>query len=99
MDALLWISSFGQEPAPPPTQLPCIVLGHPRMQEAKAPAHGRVFIPVSTPGIGSGGHLFRTDGSVLLPLRPLYDDGLPSVSEVVRRLTQAVQALRRGVAA
>ena len=99
VDALLWISSFGQEPAPPPTQLPCIVLGHPRMQEAKAPAHGRVFIPVSTPGIGSGGHLFRTDGSVLLPLRPLYDDGLPSVSEVARRLTQAVQALRPGVAA
>jgi formylmethanofuran dehydrogenase subunit B len=98
VDALLWVSSFGQEPAPPPTQLPCIGLGHPGMQEAKAAAHERVFIPVSTPGIGSGGHLLRTDGSVLLPLRPLYDDGLPSVSEVLRHLTQAVQALRQGVA-
>ena len=99
VDTLLWVSSFGQEPAPPPTKLPCIVLGHPRMKDANPASREQVFIPVSTPGIGSGGHLFRTDGSVLLPLRPLYDDRLPSVSEVVRRLTQAVQALRRGVAA
>jgi formylmethanofuran dehydrogenase subunit B len=101
VDLLLWVSSFGPQPAPPAPSaplapdLPCIVLGHPRMQlpqEAQAPSRGRVFIPVSTPGIGSGGHLFRTDGSVLLPLRRLYDDGLPSVAEVVSRLTQAVHA-------
>jgi formylmethanofuran dehydrogenase subunit B len=49
-----------------------------------------VFIPVSTPGIGSAGHLFRTDGSVLMPLRALRDDGLPTVAEVLRRLTQAL---------
>ncbi|HWT19813.1 MAG TPA: formylmethanofuran dehydrogenase, partial [Variovorax sp.] len=58
-------------------------------------AHELVFIPVSTPGIGSAGHLFRTDGSVLLPLRPVYQDGLPSVGEVVRRLTHAVQTLKK----
>jgi formylmethanofuran dehydrogenase subunit B len=98
VDLLLWVSSFGPQPgppAPPAPDLPCIVLGHPRMQvsqDAQANSPGRVFIPVSTPGIGSGGHLFRTDGSVLLPLRRLYDDGLPSVAEVVRRLTQAVRA-------
>jgi formylmethanofuran dehydrogenase subunit B len=95
VDLLLWVSSFGPQPAPPVPDLPCIVLGHPRMQlrqEAQAPSRGQVFIPVSTPGIGSGGHLFRTDGSVLLPLRRLYDDGLPSVAEVVGRLTQAVRA-------
>jgi formylmethanofuran dehydrogenase subunit B len=95
VDMLLWVSSFGPEPAPPAADLPRIVLGHPRMrllQEAE------VFIPVSTPGIGSGGHLFRTDGSVLLPLRPLYDDGLPGVSEIVRRLTQAVRASKQGLA-
>jgi formylmethanofuran dehydrogenase subunit B len=95
VDMLLWVSSFGPEPAPPPADLPRIVLGHPRMrllQEAE------VFIPVSTPGIGSGGHLFRTDGSVLLPLHPLYDDGLPGVSEVVQRLTEAVRASRQGLA-
>ena len=72
-----------------------IVLGHPRMRLSQ---EAEVFIPVSTPGIGSGGHLFRTDGSVLLPLRPLYDDGLPGVGEVVNRLTQAVRASRQGLA-
>jgi formylmethanofuran dehydrogenase subunit B len=55
-----------------------------------------VFIPVSTPGIGAGGHLFRTDGSVMLPLRRLYDDGLPSVSDVVRRLTDTVKSQKKG---
>jgi formylmethanofuran dehydrogenase subunit B len=95
VDLLLWVSSFGSQPAPPPADLPRIVLGHPRMRLQQG---SEVFIPVSTPGIGSGGHLFRTDGSVLLPLRALYDDGLPGVGEVVNRLTQAVRASRRGLA-
>jgi formylmethanofuran dehydrogenase subunit B len=73
--------------------VPRIVLGHPAM---RLPRGDRVFIPVSTPGIGAGGHLFRTDGSVMLPLRRLYDDGLPSVSDVVRRLTDAVKAQKKG---
>lgn len=92
-DTLLWVSSYGPEPAPPSTDVPRIVLGHPVM---RLPRGDRVFIPVSTPGIGSGGHLFRTDGSVMLPLRPLYDDGLPSVADVVRRLTDAVKAQKKG---
>ncbi|MBT2299656.1 formylmethanofuran dehydrogenase [Variovorax paradoxus] len=95
VDLLLWVSSFGPQPALPPADLPRIVLGHPRMRLLQ---ESEVFIPVSTPGIGSGGHLFRSDGSVLLPLRPLYDDGLPGVGEVVNRLTQAVRASRRGLA-
>ncbi|MDR1967205.1 MAG: formylmethanofuran dehydrogenase [Burkholderiaceae bacterium] len=94
VDALLWVASFGQESAPPRTGLPCIVLGHPRTALPQG-AGERVFIPVSTPGIGAGGHLFRTDGVVMLPLRALYDDGLPGVAEVVRRLTRKVQALKR----
>jgi len=94
-DTLLWVSSYGPEPAPPAAGVPRIVLGHPAMRLAQD-AHELVFIPVSTPGIGSAGHLFRTDGSVLLPLRPVYEDGLPSVAEVARRLTQAVQALKKG---
>ena len=94
-DTLLWVSSYGPEPAPPAAGMPRIVLGHPGMPLPRD-AHELVFIPVSTPGIGSAGHLFRTDGSVLLPLRPVYGDGLPSVGEVVRRLTQAVQAQKKG---
>ncbi|MGM9490513.1 formylmethanofuran dehydrogenase [Ideonella sp. YS5] len=97
VDALLWVSSFGPESPPPSTAVPRIVLGHP----AAAPAgrDGTVFIPVSTPGIGTPGHLFRTDGSVVLPLLPVYTDGLPSVAEVVGRLTSAVVAARAGQAA
>jgi formylmethanofuran dehydrogenase subunit B len=96
VDALLWVSSYGPEPAPPQADMPRIVLGHPGMrpQGGEANARKQVFIPVSTPGIGCSGHLFRTDGSVLLPLRPLYEDGLPGVDDVVRRLTQAVKALK-----
>jgi len=91
VDALLWIASFGTEPAPPTVDLPRIVLGHPDFASA-AQGSTTVFIPVSTPGIGSAGHLFRTDGSVLMPLRALRnDDGLPTVADVLKRLTQALQ--------
>ena len=89
VDALLWIASFGTEPAPPTVDLPRLVLGHPSFAAA-VQGSATVFIPVSTPGIGSAGHLFRTDGSVLMPLRALRDDGLPTVADVLRRLTQAL---------
>jgi len=93
VDALLWIASFGTEPAPPAAALPRVVLGHPADADAASGA-GSVFIPVSTPGIGSSGHLLRTDGSVMLPLRALHDDGLPSVAEVLRRIEQALPGAR-----
>ena len=89
VDALLWIASFGTEPAPPMVDLPRVVLGHPGFAAA-AQGRATVFIPVSTPGIGSAGHLFRTDGSVLMPLRAVHDDGLPTVADVLKRLTQAL---------
>jgi len=90
VDALLWIASFGTEPAPPTVDLPRIVLGHPGFAPA-VQGSATVFIPVSTPGIGSAGHVFRTDGSVLMPLRALRDDdGLPTVADVLKRLTQAL---------
>jgi formylmethanofuran dehydrogenase subunit B len=89
VDALLWIASFGTEPAPPMVDLPRVVLGHPGFAAA-AQGRATVFIPVSTPGIGSAGHLFRTDGSVLMPLRAVRDDGLPTVADVLKRLTQAL---------
>lgn len=83
VDALLWIAAFGPLPVPAAAaRLPRIVLGHPD----QAAEGDTVFIPVSTPGVGSAGHLFRTDGSVLLPLRPLYEDTLPTVAAVLQRL-------------
>jgi formylmethanofuran dehydrogenase subunit B len=89
VDSLLWIASFGTEPAPPQADVPRIVLGHPSFAAA-AQGAATIFIPVSTPGVGSAGHLFRTDGLVMLPLRALHDDGLPTVADVVRRMTQAL---------
>lgn len=80
VDALLWVSCFGPEPAPPAVALPQVILGHPAMAR---PDGEVVFVPVSTPGIGSPGHLWRVDGGVVLPLAALYDDGLPSVAQVV----------------
>lgn len=96
-DALLWLSSFNADPLPA-TALPRVVIGHPDLaNEFSVSAAGAptVFIPVSTPGIGSGGHLFRTDGVVLMPLYAVHADTLPTAASVISRLTQAVAALKQ----
>ncbi|KNZ30623.1 MAG: formylmethanofuran dehydrogenase [Methylibium sp. NZG] len=93
VDALLWVASFGTEPAVPQAAVPRIVLGHPRFAPALAGAQ-TVFIPAATPGVGSAGHLFRADGVVLMPLTAVVDQQLPTVADVLARLTLAVQALR-----
>jgi formylmethanofuran dehydrogenase subunit B len=93
VDSLLWVQAFGPEPTLPAAEVPRIVLAHPGVVLPPSTRES-VFIPVSTPGIGSSGHLFRTDGVVLLPLHALYDDGLPSVADVVQQLTVRVSALR-----
>jgi len=98
VDCLLWISSFAPTSLPPQTRLPLVVLGHPGLASSAAGA-GNVFIPVATPGIGSAGHLFRADGGAILPLTPLYSDTLPTLADVLDRLTQRVSALRAGAAA
>ncbi|RZL87438.1 MAG: formylmethanofuran dehydrogenase [Variovorax sp.] len=93
VDCLLWISSFDAGSAPPATQAPLIVLGHPDLASSAARI-GSVFLPVSTPGIGSAGHLFRADGGAVLPLVPLYRDTLPTLADVLDSITQGVAALR-----
>ena len=87
IDSLLWVSSFDPDVAPPATVLPTIVLGHPDLASARA----SVFIPVSTPGIGSPGHLFRADGSVMLPLFAVYEDTLPQLASVLDRILENLQ--------
>ena len=52
-----------------------------------------------TPGIGSAGHLFRTDGTVLMPLSAVVHDRLPTVADVVGRIVSAMRAGRAGSAA
>ena len=94
VDSLLWISSFGPEPAVPTTvmtnKLPTIVLGHPA---TVAPPHA-VFIPVATPGIGAVGDLFRADGGITLPLAAVQNDGLPALPDVLKALAARVNELK-----
>jgi formylmethanofuran dehydrogenase subunit B len=94
VDSLLWVSSFGAASPVPSTAVPKVILGHPSSAPA-GPATDTVFIPVSTPGIGTPGHLFRTDGVVMLPLFQVQPDGLPSLPDVVARMAQAILAARK----
>ncbi|MDR5746664.1 formylmethanofuran dehydrogenase [Caballeronia sp. LZ029] len=90
IDALLWVSSFAPEPLPASLDddVPAIILGHPSTQlpARKGPT---VFIPVATPGIDSGGHLFRVDTSVVVQLSAARDIALPTVAAIASQLTQA----------
>jgi formylmethanofuran dehydrogenase subunit B len=100
VDLLLWVSSFGSRGLPSGLKLPHIVIGPPALAADLATAAGpSVFIPVATPGIGSAGHLFRTDGVVLMPLSPVLQDGLPTVASVALQLRSALRALREGAGA
>lgn len=95
VDLLLWVASFDAHARPPDTPLPLVVLGHPELAAACRRAGRRsVFIPVSTPGIGSGGHLFRTDGTVLMPLHAARPDALPTVASAAAAITRALRAGR-----
>lgn len=87
-DLLVWVASFGPDPAPPPpTSLPTIVIGAPGIALAGTPA---VYIPVGTPGLDHSGRLVRCDNVVSLPVRKLRSLGLASVGEVAGAITAAL---------
>jgi formylmethanofuran dehydrogenase subunit B len=92
IDLLLWVSAFDAAALPPPSALPMVLLGHPAQASACA-RRDAVFIPVATPGIGVDGHVFRTDGTVLMPLRAVRPDALPSVAEVAQWLLRALRGI------
>lgn len=90
IDALLWVASFQPEPLPQglADNVPVIVLGHPATRSLLgARAGSTVFIPVATPGVDSGGHLFRVDGSVVAPLTATRVTELPTVAAIAARLS------------
>ncbi|CAN7658632.1 formylmethanofuran dehydrogenase [Caballeronia sp. LjRoot31] len=90
VDALLWVASFQPEPLPPglADNVPAIVLGHPAMRSMLATRTApTVFIAVATPGVDSGGHLFRVDGSVVAPLSAARATALPTVAAIAARLS------------
>lgn len=86
-DTLLWISSFNPAAVPPSTRLPTIVLGHPDMTFEREP---EVFIPVGLPGADHKGIMFRSDNVVSLPLYQLRHSTLPTLSEVLGAIEQAL---------
>ena len=45
-----------------------------------------VFIPIATPGLDCNGTLFRVDSSVILPLKKIRDNALPTLHEVVSEI-------------
>jgi formylmethanofuran dehydrogenase subunit B len=95
VDALVWVASFGADLPPPHTPIPTIVLGHPGLAATCADRESpTVFVPVSTPGIGSPGHLFRADGGVVLPLSPVYEDTLPTVAACAGQLSDLLASTR-----
>ncbi len=99
VDALLWTGAFPAMP-PPASTLPRVLLVSADMA-AQAGACGdetdAVVIPVATPGVQHGGHLFRTDTVVLLPLHPwpaapVGLDRLPAVAHVVGELQARLES-------
>lgn len=82
-DLLLWVSAFDTRCTPPASATPAIVLGRAGMQ---CDAETEVFIPVATPGIDHGGHIFRCDNVAILPLHQLRDTDLPAVSDVIHAI-------------
>ncbi|MGH8548491.1 MAG: formylmethanofuran dehydrogenase subunit B [Methylococcales bacterium] len=86
-DILLWVSTFNVERTPPKTGLRTIVVGRSGMQFDREPD---VFIPVGTPGIDHCGYAFRTDNVVAVRLRKLRESALPSCSEVLGAVEQAL---------
>lgn len=92
VDLLVWANAFGQSAPPPRPRGQKLVLLAPPAMAVHARDPGTVFIPVATPGIHAAGHLFRTDGVVLLPLHAVRDDGLPGLDAVARQLHEGLAA-------
>ena len=80
-DLMIWVNSFSTEKKPPQTDKPLIIFGNSNI-DCKAD----VFIPIATPGLDCSGTLFRVDSSVILPLKKVRENNLPTLSEVVNEI-------------
>jgi formylmethanofuran dehydrogenase subunit B len=86
-DALVWVQAFNAKAVPPVTSLPTIVLGRSGMTFDQEPY---VFIPIGTPGIDHAGHAYRMDNVIAIRLKKLRESGLPSTSDVLHAIEQAL---------
>ena len=91
-DSLIWVNSFSPDKAipksqDPNTKVPTIVIGNPTTKLAYEPD---VFIPIATPGLDCAGTLFRVDSSVVLPLKKVRENNLPTLGEVLAQVEAAL---------
>lgn len=91
-DLLLWVTQWQPRTPPPDWRGPTLALGLPALG-AVAGFVPDVFIPLAVPGIDEAGHLFRSDGVVLLPLHAQRAHALPTLSQVAERLATELEAL------
>lgn len=84
-DLLLWVAQWQPRTPPAGWRGPTIALGLPALGAAAGFAPD-VFIPLAMPGIDVAGHLFRSDGVVLLPLHAQRASALPTLAQVAERL-------------
>ncbi len=82
-DAVVWVNSFSPEKMPEKTDKPLILLGNSNSQFVQIPD---VFIPIATSGLDCSGTLFRVDSAVILPLKQVRKNNLPTLTEVVRQI-------------
>jgi formylmethanofuran dehydrogenase subunit B len=82
-DCVVWVNSFSPEKSPQKSDKPLIVLGNINNQFEQVPD---VFIPIATPGLDCSGTLFRVDSSVILPLKKVRENNLPTLSEIVTEI-------------
>lgn len=87
-DALLWVSSLSDAPAPPTGGIPLIWLGG----SAVAAPDAQVFFPVATPGLDHGGHLVRTDKVVTLHLAAQRVSQRPAAAQILHAIRDELRA-------
>lgn len=83
-DCLVWIATYSPDDTPPDTNIPTIVIGHPKMHLNKDTA---VFIPIGIPGIDTRGLACRTDSVATLPLQKIRETELPSANDVLLKIS------------
>ena len=84
VDCLVWIATYSPDDTPPNTDIPTIVIGHPKM---KLNQNSAVFIPVGIPGVDTRGLACRTDSVATLPLPKIRTVDLPSAQNILVKLT------------
>lgn len=82
-DVLIWMNSFSAKKMPEKIDFPLIVLGNSNTTFEQIPD---VFIPIATPGLDCIGTSFRVDSAVILPLKKVRENKLPTLSEVASQI-------------